>query len=79
MVIKSSSHTGKRLRAVDLDGLKVSKAYKPGKMANLLLKNRRNVIWERDLIEVLGGTSHGVETLKKLARLKPELAALLPA
>jgi len=77
-VIDSSPHVGTRLRAVDLDGLKVSKAYKPGEMANLLLKNRRNVKWEGDLIEVLGETEPGRRALRRLARLKPELAVLLP-
>ena len=77
-VVDSAPRVGTMLRIVDLDELKVSKAYKPGEMTNLLLKNRRNVKWEGDLIEVLGETAHGMKVLRKLARLKPELAVLLP-
>jgi len=36
------------------------------------------VKWEGNLIEVLGETAHGMKVLRKLARLKPELAVLLP-
>jgi len=76
-VVDSSSYRT-RLRVVDLDLLKVSRPYKPGELANLLIKEKPKIRWEGDLLEVLGETASGREALRSLARLKPELAVLLP-
>jgi len=60
-VVGVPSYHGTHLRVVDLEGLKVSKEYKPSEMADLLLKKRRSVEWEGDLIEVLRETKEGRE------------------
>jgi len=78
LTVVDSSYYRTRLRVVDLDELKASKLYKPGEIANLLIKEKPKIRWEGDLIEVLGETVSGREALRSLARLKPELAVLLP-
>jgi len=47
-------------------------------MANLLLKKKRCIRWDGNLIEALGKTVNGWKILRKLARLKPEIAVLIP-
>jgi len=75
-VVSFLSSEGARLRIVDLDELKISKAYRPGEVASLLLKLAPKVKWVGDLIEILGKC--GKEQLRALAKLKPELAVLIP-
>ena len=45
---------------------------------NLLLKKKRSIRWDGNLIEILGKTVNGWKILRELAKLKPELAVLLP-
>ena len=77
-VVDMPPFSGYDIRAVDLDRLKISEKYEPSEMANLLLKKKRCIRWDGHLIEVLGKTVNGWKILRKLARLKPEIAVLIP-
>ena len=78
LTVVDSSYYRTRVRVVDLNELKVSRLYKPGELANLLIKEKPRIRWEGDLLEVLGGTASGREALRSLARFKPEIAVLIP-